>query len=291
MLHHVEINVSNLGVSRAFWSEILSKLGYKLTAYWEEGFTLSNGEDAYLTFVQVKEKYASHNYNRSGVGLNHLAFRVKGRSLVDSIRQYCLYQPSQRVTDDRPIAVSDGHDFPGLIDEGVPGVAAVIDDVVEGFEDAVRQPVLAHGLPDIFLAVELGRARRQRQERDVARHLEVLGAVPAGLIEDDNRVGTRGDLGADLVEMKLHGFGVAGGQHEGGAGSTFGAYRTEQIGRLGALIVGGPGTRAFPRRSRPGARRLPQPLRRRPRPRGRRRHSIPPRLGNMRRSMRRSTAS
>src|SRR6266567_4347635 len=104
------------------------------------------------------------------------------------------YQPSQRVTDDRPIAVSDGHDFPGLIDEGVPGVAAVIDDVVERFEDAVRQPVLAHELPDIFLAVKLGRARRQRQERDVARHLEVLGAVPAGLIEDDNRVGTRGDL-------------------------------------------------------------------------------------------------
>src|SRR6266704_6304138 len=61
-----------------------------------------------------------------------------------------LYQPSQRVTDDRPIAVSDGHDLPGLIDEGVPGVAAVIDDVVEGFEDAVRQPVLAHELPDVF---------------------------------------------------------------------------------------------------------------------------------------------
>jgi hypothetical protein len=27
--------------------------------------------------------------------------------------------------------MSDGHDFPGLIDQGVPGVAAVIDDVVE----------------------------------------------------------------------------------------------------------------------------------------------------------------
>ena len=90
MLHHVEINVSNLGASRAFWSEILSKLGYKVTAYREEDFTLSNGEDAYLKFVQVKNKYASHKYNRSGVGLNHLAFRVKGRSLVDSLRQYCL---------------------------------------------------------------------------------------------------------------------------------------------------------------------------------------------------------
>jgi hypothetical protein len=28
----------------------------------------------------------------------------------------------------------------------VPGVAAVIDDVVEGFEDPVRQPVLTHEL-------------------------------------------------------------------------------------------------------------------------------------------------
>ena len=72
--------------------------------------------------------------------------------------------------------------------------------------------------------------------------LRVFGAMPAGLIEDENGVGAGGDLGGDLVEMKLHGFGVAGRQHEGGAGSAFGADRTEQIGRLGALIVIGPGT-------------------------------------------------
>jgi hypothetical protein len=54
-------------------------------------------------------------------------------------------------------------------------------------------------------------------------------------------VNARSDFGCDLVEMKLHGFGVAGRQHEGGAGSAFRAYRTEQIGRLGALIVSGPG--------------------------------------------------
>jgi hypothetical protein len=45
--------------------------------------------------------------------------------------------------------------FPRLIDERVPGVTAVIDDVVEGFENSVRRPVLPHELPDIFLAVEL----------------------------------------------------------------------------------------------------------------------------------------
>ena len=65
------------------------------------------------------------------------------------------------MTDDGPVATCDGHDFPGLIDEGVPGIATVIDDVVEGFEDPVRQPVLSDELPDIFLAVELRCTRRQ----------------------------------------------------------------------------------------------------------------------------------
>ena len=88
------------------------------------------------------------------------------------------------MTDDGPVAASDGHDFPGLIDEGIPGVAAVIDNVVEGFEDSVRQPVLSHALPDVFLGVELWRTRRQGQERQVAGNLQVLGAVPAGLIEE-----------------------------------------------------------------------------------------------------------
>ena len=87
-----------------------------------------------------------------------------------------------------PIAAGDGHDFPRLIDERVPGVAAVIDDVVEGFENSVRQPVLPHELPDIFLAVEFGRAWRQLQERDVAWNLEGLGAMPPGLIEEENSV-------------------------------------------------------------------------------------------------------
>ena len=61
--------------------------------------------------------------------------------------------------------------------------------------------------------------------------------MPAGLIENENGVGAGGDLGGDLVEMKLHGFGVARRQHEGSAGSAFRAHRAEQIGRLSALIV------------------------------------------------------
>jgi hypothetical protein len=43
-------------------------------------------------------------------------------------------------------------------------------------------------------------------------------------------VSARSDFGCDLIEVKLHSFGIAGWQHEGGAGSTFGADRTEQVG-------------------------------------------------------------
>jgi hypothetical protein len=36
-----------------------------------------------------------------------------------------------------PIATGDGHDFSRLIDERVLNLAAMIDDVVEGFEDTI----------------------------------------------------------------------------------------------------------------------------------------------------------
>jgi hypothetical protein len=44
-------------------------------------------------------------------------------------------------------------DLPGSVEKGIPGVAAVIDDVA-GFEDAVREPVVAHILPNIFDRIE-----------------------------------------------------------------------------------------------------------------------------------------
>ena len=32
----------------------------------------------------------------------------------------------------------------------------MIDDVVEGFEDPIREPIFAHELPDVFLGIQLG---------------------------------------------------------------------------------------------------------------------------------------
>src|SRR5262249_54620922 len=66
-------------------------------------------------------------------------------------------------------------------------------------------------------------------------------APPPSLIEEENSVSARSDFGCDLIEVKLHSFGVAGRQHEGSAGSAFGADRTKQVGRLGSLIMGSTG--------------------------------------------------
>jgi hypothetical protein len=48
--------------------------------------------------------------------------------------------------------------FHGLIDERVRNLAAMIDDVVEGFEDTIWQPVLSHELPG-FYWLFFGRAK------------------------------------------------------------------------------------------------------------------------------------
>ena len=67
----------------------------------------------------------------------------------------------------RPFAHADGCDLPRPFDELVPGLAAERDDVVVGLEDAVRELVVTHELPDILDGVEFRRAGRRWQQGDV----------------------------------------------------------------------------------------------------------------------------
>jgi len=101
----------------------------------------------------------------------------------------------------RLLAHADSHSVPGLIDELVPGVAAVIDDVLVGFGDPVRQPVVAHELPQILDRVQLRAAGWQRQQRDVGRDDQIVRTVPPGLIEQGNGMSTGRDMEGDLSEV------------------------------------------------------------------------------------------
>jgi hypothetical protein len=135
------------------------------------------------------------------------------------------------------MAEPDGHDPPGLIGELVPSIAAMVDEVVVGCEDAIGEPVVAHELPNVFHRIELGGFRRQGDDGDVVRHGEAHRHVPAGLIDQEHGVcAGRDDLG-DLGEMQVHRLGIAGGQDQGCALALFRADGTEDIGRGGALIA------------------------------------------------------
>src|SRR6202011_1837737 len=64
----------------------------------------------------------------------------------------------------------------------------MVEDVVVGFEDAVREPIVAHELPDVLNRIELGRFRRQRQERDVVWDGKPLRDMPSRLIKKKDGV-------------------------------------------------------------------------------------------------------
>lgn len=113
----------------------------------------------------------------------------------------------------------------------------MVDDVVVGGEDAVRQPVVAHELPDVFHRVELGALRRQGDDADVVRHGELAGHMPACLIHQHGSMGTRGDHQRYLGKVQRHCFGIADGQDQPGALSFLRADRPEDVGRPGALIL------------------------------------------------------
>lgn len=128
------------------------------------------------------------------------------------------------------MAQPDGHDAPRLIDEAIPGEAAMVEDVGVGCEDAVREPVVAHELPHVLDRVELGAFRRQRQQGDVGGHDKRAGAMPSGPIEEQHGMSARRDGGRDFRQMQGHAFGIAPRQHECCALTLGRADRTVDIG-------------------------------------------------------------
>ena len=130
----------------------------------------------------------------------------------------------------RPIAEGYGHDLPGLIDELAPRFAAMFEDIFAGFENVVGEPVVAHEPPDVFHRVELGRFRRRGEDGDVWWNDELRGHMPAGLISQQHRMGSRRNGFGDLGQMQVHRFGVAGRQNQSRAFALLRADSAEDVG-------------------------------------------------------------
>jgi len=66
-----------------------------------------------------------------------------------------------------PITEAERHDPPGLVDELVPGMAAVIEDGAVGGEHPAGEPVVAQELPEVLNRVQRRAFGRQWQEGEV----------------------------------------------------------------------------------------------------------------------------
>jgi|SRR5215510_2178910 hypothetical protein len=137
----------------------------------------------------------------------------------------------------RPLAQSNGHDAPRLIDQLVPGFAAMVDEIVVGFEDAVRKPVVAHELPDVFDRVELRTFWRQRHDGDVGWHDKAGRQVPASLIDQEDGMSRRRDRFGDFREMEVHRLAVADRQDQGRTLAVLGADCAKDVGGSGTLVA------------------------------------------------------
>ena len=137
----------------------------------------------------------------------------------------------------RPLASSEGHDAPGTVDESFPRVAAVVEDVLVGFEDAVRQPVFSHELPDVLLWVEFRAFGGKRDNGDVGRRRQRARKMPTRLIDEQRRVRARRNVLGDFGQVQVHGLRVAARQDETGALTLSRADRAEDVGRGRALVL------------------------------------------------------
>jgi hypothetical protein len=124
-----------------------------------------------------------------------------------------------------------------MVDEVVPGKAAVFEDVGVGAEDAVGEPVVADELPDILDRIELGAFWRQRNNSDICGHDEAGRQVPASLIDQEDGMGSGRDRFGDLRKMEVHCLAVASRQDQGRALALLGADRSEDVGGSGPLVA------------------------------------------------------
>lgn len=85
MLHHFDLNVSHLARSLAFYTPLLTRLGYQLGDI-GPGWTVWRGAGGpYLCLVQTDAAHLAAGFHRKRVGVNHLAFAAPTRAAVDDL--------------------------------------------------------------------------------------------------------------------------------------------------------------------------------------------------------------
>jgi catechol 2,3-dioxygenase-like lactoylglutathione lyase family enzyme len=91
VLHHLDLNVSDLTASKAFYGPLLKRLGY---ASWEEdrGWCTYRKGPFYVCLVQAEAAHQPAGFHRKRIGLNHLAFAVDNLDELNAMADWLRAQ-------------------------------------------------------------------------------------------------------------------------------------------------------------------------------------------------------
>jgi catechol 2,3-dioxygenase-like lactoylglutathione lyase family enzyme len=107
-IHHVELWVPNLDRAIVSWGWLLTSLGYRMFQDWPGGRSWQSGH-AYIVVEQSPARTASR-HDRCRPGLNHMAFHVASRELVDELTAEALLHGWKLMfADEHPFAGGPQH--------------------------------------------------------------------------------------------------------------------------------------------------------------------------------------
>jgi catechol 2,3-dioxygenase-like lactoylglutathione lyase family enzyme len=108
-LHHLDLNVRDLGRSEAFYRDVLGHFGLSELDRGER-FVSFGTEACYITLVQTGAPFLYHGFHRKRIGVNHLAFPAPTREAVDELHRWLVERgepilyggPMEMGTDEAP---------------------------------------------------------------------------------------------------------------------------------------------------------------------------------------------
>ncbi len=119
MPHHIEICVSDLAATKSFWRNLLKRVGDRQTGSWAMASPCRTARTAISPSCRSPPAMprVAATWHRSGVGLNHLAFRVENRAAVDGLRVWCRKKKIPMLSNERHPFATGGTDYDALFVE------------------------------------------------------------------------------------------------------------------------------------------------------------------------------
>jgi catechol 2,3-dioxygenase-like lactoylglutathione lyase family enzyme len=89
-INHLDLTVSNLEASCAFYDKVLARLGYARTTEYAGEVPVWVLQSPGSTSIGLHRAKVATPHNRHAVGLHHLAFHLTSRAEVDTFYQFLL---------------------------------------------------------------------------------------------------------------------------------------------------------------------------------------------------------